>query len=97
MKTITKSKIPLQGQATTKPFQKGQGDAQSKDLSKIMEEDRLRFSKDDGGEIITGFDKEQLEMIRKDADTLTRNNGIWPNCWIRKRSCPMKVLHELKI
>ena len=52
-----------------------------------MEEDRLRFSKDDGGEIITGFDKEQLEMIRKDADTLTETMGSGQT-WIRKRSCP---------
>ena len=74
--TITKSKYPLtKGQATTKPFQKGQGDAQAQASKQIMEEDRLRFSKDDGGEIITGFDKEQLEMIRKDLDTLTETMG----------------------
>ena len=33
-----------------------------------MEEDRLRFSKDDGGKSLQSFDKEQLEMIRKDID-----------------------------
>ena len=86
--TITKSKYPLtKGQATTKPFQKGQGDAQAQASKQIMEEDRLRFSKDDGGEIITGFDKEQLEMIRKDLDTLTETMGSGQT-WIRKRSCP---------
>ena len=37
-------------------------------------------------EIITGFDKEQLEMIRKDADTLTETMGSGQT-WIRKRSC----------
>ena len=73
---MTKSKYPLtKGQATTKPFEKGKGDAQAQASKEIMEEDRLRYSKDDGGEIITGFDQKQLEMIRKDADEITETMG----------------------
>ena len=95
--TITKSKYPLtKGQATTKPFEKGQGDAQAQASKQIMEEDRLRFSKDDGGEIITGFDKEQLEMIRKDADTLTETMGSGQTAGLEKDLVPLESAAGIK-
>jgi len=74
---VTKSKYPLmKGQATTKALNKvDSGDAQAQASKQIMEEDRIRYSKDTGSEIITGFDERQLGLIRQDAEAIIKKQG----------------------
>ena len=74
---ITKSKYPLmKGQATTKALSRvDSGDAQAQASKQIMEEDRIRYSKDTGSEIITGFDEKQLALIRQDAESIIKKQG----------------------
>ena len=74
---ITKSKYPLtKGQATTKALNRvDSGDAQAQASKQTMEEDRIRYSKDTGSEILTGFDSQQLGLIRQDAEALIKKQG----------------------
>ena len=74
---ITKSKYPLtKGAATTKALNRvDSGDAQAQASKQIMEEDRIRYSKDTGSEILTGFDADQLALIRQDAESIIKKQG----------------------
>jgi len=74
---VTKSKYPLsKGQATTKALTRADsGDAQAQSSKQIMEEDRIRYSKEKGSDIITGFDEKQLGLIRQDAEAITKKQG----------------------
>lgn len=74
---VTKSKYPLsKGQATTKALSRADsGDAQAQSSKQIMEEDRIRYSKEKGSDIITGFDEKQLGLIRQDAEAITKKQG----------------------
>ena len=96
--TVTKSKFMLtKGQAGTKPPTKADsGDAQAQASRQIMEEDRIRYSKDDGAEILTGFDEAQLDQIRTEADKLTKEMGTGKVVGLEKKDIPIESATSIK-
>ena len=95
--TITKSDYDLsKGQATSKPFIKGEGSAMEQASPQIIKEHIMRTSKGEGADIMQGLDRTQLNSIRSDADKLWDEIGSSETGGLSKQDIPYESVTGVK-